>query len=380
MPASSTLSPHIFERMPPARRRLFELALLLAGWTLFGLFMAWQVYAMAGRMGRPIDGQQALTGELIYAYAWALLTPLVLYLGRKFYLERGRFLSRLFIHVPASIVVALLHRALFALARGLYHALRTQEPFAAGDWSVHLISYLDYGILLYWMIIILQHAFVYYRHFQEKALQASQLETQLAQAQLQALRMQLQPHFLFNTLNAISVLIPKDQEAARRMLRHLSEFLRLTLQNNGAQLIPLETELDLLDRYLQIERARFGDRLAIQRSVTGEALHAQVPNLILQPLVENAVRHGLAAQRGPALIAISATRENGTLRLQVRDNGRGLATGNGSQDGSGIGLSNTRARLQQLYGERYRFELSSAEEGGVVVTMEIPFQTMHEDA
>ncbi len=370
------ISSSLFAHTSPARRRPLQLAVLLASWTLFGVFMAWQVYAVSSRLGRRIDAQHALVSELIYAYAWALLTPLVLYLGRKFYLERGRFLSRVCMHALASIVVALLHRALFATARELYQAVRTQEPFAAGDWVMHLISYLDYGILLYWMIIVLQHASAYYRHFQEKALQAAHLETQLAHAQLQALRMQLHPHFLFNTLNAISVLIPKNPEAARDMLRHLSEFLRLTLQNNGAQLIPLETKLEFLECYLQIERARFGDRLIILRDIAGDSLHAQVPNLILQPLVENAVRHGLAAQRGPARLAISARRDNGTLKLQVRDNGRGLATSDNNSHTAGIGLSNTCARLRQLYGDGYRFELSSAEKGGVVATLEIPFRKL----
>jgi LytS/YehU family sensor histidine kinase len=176
------------------------------------------------------------------------------------------------------------------------------------------------------------------------------------------------------------VLIPKDPQAARRMVRHLSEFLRQTLQNDAAQVVPLETELDFLERYLQIERARFGDRLVIERNIASETLHAAVPNLILQPLVENAVRHGLAEQRAPALIAISASRDNGTLRLQVQDNGRGLeTTGPERRDGPGIGLANTRARLQRLYGDRYRFELRHAAERGVVVTLEIPFQGMQKD-
>ncbi len=377
MPPFSKPATSFFTQAGPARRRLFNLAMLWASWTLFGLFMAWQVYAMGRRLGREMTWNKAVAAELIYAYAWALLTPLVLYLGRKFYLERGRFISRFCIHALASIAVALSHRALFTSARGFYDAFHADKPFLSGDFVTHLISYLDYGVLLYWMIILLQHAFAYYRRLQEKTVQAAQLETQLAQAQLQTLRMQLQPHFLFNTLNAISVLIPKDPESARRMLRHLSEFLRLTLQNHGAPLVPLESELEFLERYLQIERARFDDRLTIQRDIAAETLNAQVPNLILQPLVENAVRHGLAAQRGPALIAISASRENGRLRLSVRDNGRGLGFDQAIRDGTGLGLSNTRSRLQQLYGDRHRFELSNAEAGGAIAVMEIPFQTVN---
>ncbi len=365
-----------FAATTPARRRWYAIASVLAAWTLFGLFMAWQIYTIARRIGDEMTWQEPLRSELVYAYVWALLTPLVLFLGRKFYLERRRLAARLLVHAVAAVAIALLQRILLVTIMKTYRAFSNHQPFSGDNFLTHLINHLDYGILLYGIIIILQHAFSYYRHFQEKTVHAAQLQTQLAQAQLQALRMQLQPHFLFNALNAVSVLISKNPQAARRMLQHLSEFLRLTLQSNGAQLVSLETELNFLECYLQIEYARFGDRLTIARDIAAETLPAQVPNLILQPLVENAVRHGLAAQRGPALIGISTRRDNATLRLQIRDNGNGLehARDQHRGHGNGIGLTNTRARLQQLYGDRCRLDLRNAEEGGVVATVEIPFQ------
>jgi LytS/YehU family sensor histidine kinase len=237
---------------------------------------------------------------------------------------------------------------------------------------------LDYGILLYGMIIIIDYAFEFYHRYQEKALRAAQLETQLAQAQLQALRMQLHPHFLFNTLNAISVLIQKDPELARQTLGQLSELLRLTLDNAGAPFVTLKAELEFLERYLQIERTRFGDRLAVQMNIAEEALPAQIPNLILQPLVENAIRHGVNEQRGPALLQISAPRNNGKLHLEVRDNGRGLVQQPESAEREGIGLANTRSRLSRLYGEGYSFALSNAAPGGVIASLEIPFHEQKE--
>lgn len=212
-----------------------------------------------------------------------------------------------------------------------------------------------------------------YKRDRDRELQASQLESKLTQAQLQILEMQLQPHFLFNTLNGIMVLIREDPDTASLMIARLSEFLRLTLESAGAQEVTLRRELEFLDRYVQIERLRFGDRLTIEQEVPLELLDAMVPNLILQPLVENAIRHGVSKRRGPALISIGVTRDNGTLSIRVRDNGSGLP-GRGNADlKEGIGLSNTRARLRHLYGQKQRFELNSPPDGGLSVLLSLPF-------
>jgi LytS/YehU family sensor histidine kinase len=181
--------------------------------------------------------------------------------------------------------------------------------------------------------------------------------------------MQLDPHFLFNTLNGIMALIQENPQAAQRTVARLSEFLRLTLENSGVQEVPMQKELEFLDRYLQIEQLRFGDRLTVQQDVDPATLGGLVPSLILQPLVENAIKHGVAERRGPATILIQAARDDGRLVIHVRDNGGGIP----STPQEGIGLTNTRQRLQRLYGDEHVFELSSLEGGGVDVLLSIPY-------
>jgi ligand-binding sensor domain-containing protein len=212
-----------------------------------------------------------------------------------------------------------------------------------------------------------------YRRDRDRQLIASQLESKLARAQLQVLEMQLQPHFLFNTLNGIMVLISDDPERASRMIARLSEFLRLALERRDVGEVTLQKELEFLDRYLQIEQLRFGDRLTVTQQIGDDSRDALVPSMILQPLVENAIRHGVSRRRGPAAIRIEAMHTNGSLALLVRDNGAGLGDSNGQEIKEGIGLRNTRARLQQLYGDRYRITLSGAPGGGVDVLLSIPF-------
>jgi len=196
----------------------------------------------------------------------------------------------------------------------------------------------------------------------------------LAQAQLNALRMQLHPHFLFNTLNSISVLMSEDVATARRMLSRLSDLLRTSLDNDGRHEVSLREELEFLKAYLEIEETRFQDRLTVRMQIEPDLLDARVPNLILQPLVENAIRHGIATRAQSGVIEINAARDNGMMRLTVRDDGPGLGTNSPSSLISGIGLSNTRERLKQLYGANHRFEMMNASGGGLEVVIAIPFR------
>jgi sensor histidine kinase YesM len=335
--------------------------------------MAAQNYFLSARFGSGIPFSRAFAGEMIYAYLWAALTPVVLQLGRRFRMERTSLARTLPLHIAASLLVALVHRGSYGIIFGAYRLVYEAEPFTSEGLLRSLLSFIDYGILLYWMILVVDYALDYYRKYGEKELKASQLQAQLAEAHLQSLKMQLHPHFLFNTLNAISVLIKKDPEVARQTLSRLSDLLRMTLDHAGDQLVSLESELEFLDRYLKIEQTRFEDRLAIEMHIEPEALDARVPSLILQPLVENAIKHGVNEQLGRAVIGISAYRVNGELRLEVRDNGKGLENGAKDRGKEGIGLSNTRSRLQQLYGEHHRFEVATAEEGGVIAAVNIPY-------
>jgi LytS/YehU family sensor histidine kinase len=220
-----------------------------------------------------------------------------------------------------------------------------------------------------WFIVIAaSHALYFYRRGQEKERQALELAAGLAQARLDALKMQIQPHFLFNALNSIAALVHKDPAAADEMIGALSEFLRCTLAGSARQEVPLLEELEFVRRYLAIELVRFGDRLQCELDVPPETFGALVPMLILQPLVENAVRHGLSTVSGPASLTIRARREREMLRIVVADNGPGP----GSGGGEGIGLANTRARLRELHGDKSRVEIRT--DGGCTVEINLPFR------
>ncbi len=226
------------------------------------------------------------------------------------------------------------------------------------------------NVPIYWVVVSIVHALTYYRRSQERERKAVELEARLADAKLHALRMQLHPHFLFNTLNAISTLVHRDPRAADEMIGNLSELLRATLDTSEPE-IPLHQELSFLDRYLEIQQVRFGDRLRIEKVIDATALDAQVPTLILQPLVENAMRHGIEPQTTPGLVRIVARRVGDALHLTIHDNGTPAKPGPKSREG--IGLPNTRARLQEMYGNLGCLTLTSASEGGFTVDLEIPY-------
>jgi LytS/YehU family sensor histidine kinase len=194
-------------------------------------------------------------------------------------------------------------------------------------------------------------------------------DEQLARAELRSLQMQLHPHFLFNTLNAVSAFVRTDPDAAERMIARLSHLLRLALDRVGVPEVSLEEELRVLRTYLEIEQVRFEDRLTVEWRVAPDARQARVPHLLLQPLVENAIRHGIAPSAAPGTIEIVAERRDGALRLAVRDDGVG--PGGGVREG--VGLSNTRTRLRQLYGARQRLEVRGGPERGFEVAIELPF-------
>ena len=345
--------------------------LLLISWTVFGLFFATQVLINRAYRGRPLNSGHTLSVWLICAYVWATLTPIILYLSKRFRVERGR-LRNLLVHVIASLGISLIQTAAY-LAVISYTDPLTQ-PFA-DVFQEFIVTGLHFDLLTYWALVALSHAADYYRKYQERELSASQLRAQLAHAQLTALKMQLHPHFLFNTLNAIAVLVRKSSnKEAINMLSGLSGLLRHSLENIDAQEVSLKEELEFLKLYLEIEQVRFNDRLHVRMEVEPETLGALVPNLILQPLVENAIRHGIGKRSAAGLLEISARRENGRLWLHVRDDGPGILVNRSKLVGAQIGLTNTRTRLQQLYGEGQTFELSNAVGGGAVATLAIPFR------
>lgn len=342
-------------------------------WTLVGLSFAAQFYLASTHSGLEITWRQALGGALGDWYAIALLTVPSLWLARRFPLGRENWGRRLALHALAAVAFSgafILLRA--GLAQWQGWAAGRELAFADAARTLLLRTW-HFNLFIYGVILAVTHAVSYYRESQERARRALELERRLAEARLMALQMQLNPHFLFNALNAIATLMHRDVETADRMLVRLAELLRLTLDQTGVQEVPLRQELALLERYLDLERIRFGERLEVNVSVAPDVLEAAVPTLLLQPLVENSLRHGLtgaAARRG--LIAIAARREESCLVLEVRDNGRGLAGDAPARDG--IGLANTRARLEQLHGAAHQFDLVNHPEGGCLARIRVPLR------
>jgi signal transduction histidine kinase len=307
-------------------------------------------------------------------YVWAALTPLVLWLARRYPLRAGRWGRPLLLHTAVSVALALL---LITLDVPLVLALRQapDEPLSPAEaWQRYFFLEFHLYVLLYWALLCVAHALAYYRDARDRRLEAAWLEGQLARAELNALKMQLDPHFLFNTLNAISALMHRDVEAADRMMGLLGDLLRRTLGAAGAQEVPLAQELDFVGRYLEIQQARFGGRLAVALDIEPGTLGARVPTLILQPLVENAIRHGIAPRPRGGRVEVRSRRREGALHLEVFDDGPGLPPEAAGGCQEGVGLTNTRARLRHLYGPDHRLELSNGG-AGVVVTLAIPFRT-----
>jgi two-component system LytT family sensor kinase len=359
----------------PVRPRYgVPLSLVLLVATLLGLvstMLAWQLTVSLERTGTYFRWLAVL--NFAYWYAWALVTPSIVWLSQRFRFERQGLLRALAVHVPAVVLYSLSHIGIMQAAQWW---LVTSEGGTFPWWDetqrAALVN-LDWSMMTYWAIVGLSHAVIYYRESRDRELRASQLETRLVEAQLKTLQQQLHPHFLFNTLNSISVLMHRDTAAADRTLMRLSDLLRLTLERLGDQDVTLDAELDFLRKYLDIERIRFADRLAIRFDIAPETLTARVPTLLLQPLVENAIKHGVARRTGIGHIAITARRDHDKLWIEVRDDGVGLSEDALVAIHKGIGVSTTRARLEHQFGADFRFEFHRLSQG-VAVIVAVPWR------
>jgi len=351
------------------KRRGLAWALIFAGWTLIVVTFSVQAYVFAVARGRP----DSYWREFILAssewYIWAALTPLVLFLCRRFRIASQNWPRAVLLHLIAGIAISFLQLAIqvrlnFIVNPG-YKMTYWRVLYFFATFKLHM------NLLTYWVIVALNHGIYYYQQSRARELAWSRMEADLANAQLQVLNMQLHPHFLFNTLHSISTLISDDPQAARQMVLKLSDLLRASLNKIEQPEVPLQQELDLLESYLSIEQTRFKDRLLIEKEIDANALACEVPTMILQPLVENAVRHGIGKHRQADRIAIVAQKTNDRLLLEVR-NCVGSVENGGLTPARGIGLANTRARLEQLYGRQHSFEIENRGEGGVAVRLSFP--------
>jgi signal transduction histidine kinase len=357
-------------------------------WTLVALAGSGSIYELYRTRGYPASFASVLASQLSQILTYAPLTPFAFALAMRFPIQRGNWSRRLLLHLS------------FALAFSIAHiTLRGLTPYAAWDpkvggfvsaiWNSHahvfeikwnvftnlfLSNVVDDITGTYVPIVLVAHALSYYRRFRDRQLHSAKLEMQLTKSHLQALKSHLQPHFLFNTMHSISALMLTDVKAADRMMARLSDLLRMSLESNGIQLTCLNRELEFVAAYLEIEKVKFGDRLNVVLDIAAETLDAQVPSLLLQPLVENAIRHGVSRLTSGGNVWITSSQDGRDLYLRVRDNGPGLIQAADTPSRTGLGLRTTRERLQTLYGNEQSFKIHSAPSGGVEVCVRIPLR------
>jgi two-component system LytT family sensor kinase len=351
---------------------------LLAIATAFGVSSTAQAYLLARISGEPPEPMLLLNLtvlNLVYWYVPALLAPIIMTIAVTPEVRRKPWPVQAIMHLAGALVYSVIHTSIMQVARHVMRQWGGHQPsvnwlqFAEREY----LTQLDWLLMSYLFLVGLAHALVYRRQAETRALNAAHLETRLIEAQLQALQRQLHPHFLFNTLNTISGLVRADPRAADLMIARLGDLLRMTLRSSGTQEVPLKEELEVLQKYVEIEQTRFGDRLRVSMDIEPDTLDALVPNLLLQPLVENAIRHGVVPKARPGWIRVNASRSGDELTLRVCDSGDGVPSDRLAALNGGVGLSNTRARLEHLYRTAHCFVFTN-EPVGFCVTIQIPYQ------
>jgi two-component sensor histidine kinase len=358
----------------------FELVLILLFWTALALLRSanW-VLVSRERDPSAVIPEAPIALAFTESALWALLTPLIFWLGSRFRVSRENWVTRGAFFVVTGVLVSTFMEVATAFVRFVVLEMPSRRggPPSLTFGVTHLF-WLD-DLMVFLAVLAAGFARDFYLRFrarQEEAAaleaQTARLQAQLAESRLAALRTQLNPHFLFNPLNAVSALVERDPRGVRRMIARLSELLRSTLDQSNEKEVPLRRELDFLERYLEIMQIRFQGKLEVDVRVDPAVLDALVPNLILQPLVENAIKHGVSEVEGVGRITVSAEERDDTLRLRVVDNGRGPA---GGPIADGVGVRNTRARLAELYGTAQSLSLGAAEGGGFVAEVTLPYHT-----
>lgn len=353
-------------------RRWFRWSTIVAGWTLVGFLSAahWHYFY---RGEDPYTWGQLLRIKIVLWYMWGGTTLVILWLGRRFRPDRSNWMGRLAALATFSALIVPAYLALYTLTV-LVHL---GQPLTAESWGnmagFVIATHSTFFYLGFWATLGIQYAVDYAERYRRQQLQAAQLNTQLAEARLAALRARMQPHFLFNALNTIgSMVLNNRRDEAYDTLAELAELLRMSLNHDSSQVVTLGEELAFVDRYLNILKVRFADRLTVERRVTAGALTCRVPSLILQPLVENAITHGLDGTSRSVNIRIDASLEGANLAIQIGDDGPGLPPSFSLEQTEGLGLRSTLARLSGMYGEAQQFAIGARPGGGTLVRMVIP--------
>ena len=348
---------------------------VLLAWTLLLLLFATQYYVTLRTSGQPVTWMSQVRRELPGWALWALLTPLVFAAAERFPLVGRNGWRNGLLHLPIGGGLFALYLLLYTLVVRYTpirpDLMRAELSFVELMWQGLLLNFAFFA-LVYVGVIALHQAFALQRANQRRALEASRLESHLTQARLDALRRQLQPHFLFNTLHGVSALVTRDPRAARKMLTCLSDLLRASIDASD-ELVPLERELEILERYLEVQRLRFGDRLHVDVEASEACRTWQVPRFLLQPLVENAIEHGSRRQAEGGRVRVRVACDGGQLSVVVRDDGPGFP----EDVREGVGLRNTRSRLEALYGPSFSFRLENDPGGGAYVEVRLPAAPRH---
>jgi two-component system, LytTR family, sensor kinase len=351
---------------------------VFAAATLLGIFSGLQAYRLW-----TLNPRAVITGpevaklfllNLVYWYVPAALSATIFRMAHRFRVDGPNMVRALGVHILLAFGYSMVHCACMIGMRVLLYAVSgkpTTMPWRVWIQREYLTN-LDWTLMTYTAIVALSYALHYSKESQARSVKEAQLETRLVEARLRTLEAELHPHFLFNTLHAISSLVHTNPDAADRMISRLSDLLRLTFNRSGSPGISLQEELEFLQKYLEIEQTRFQDRLSIRFDIDPETLDAEVPRLLLQPLVENAIKHGVSPKPGHGLVQIASRHQGEKLWIEVSDNGVGLSAGARARLRSGVGLTNTRDRLECLYGPAHRIEFSD-DAKGLAVRLEIPF-------
>ena len=312
--------------------------------------------------------------EMLEWVIWGVLSPFIILLAHRYPKKASSWLAKVRFHLPVGIIIFLIYAVIYAYLRYAIGALVGEEYLWTFSQNfMHRLYYFQLHIMLYASLVGITYAVRYYQQFREEALKTAEIQQKLAQAELLVLKKQLHPHFLFNTLHAISALMHKDIDAADKMIARLSHLLRATLENTGIQEVTLRQEMEILKIYLEIEQIRFQDRLEVAIDIDSTIYDKKVPNLILQPIVENAIQYGVAPFTKLGKIAVTAHQVNGHIELKVADNGNGIPSTQEADIKEGIGLTNTRMRLRQLYGEAGKLILTNlGQNQGLEVKIVIP--------
>ena len=356
--------------------------MILCAWTIVGLLFAVRHIVVVKVQGSHVSWVIVGAVELVYWYIWAACTPLVIGLAKRFPLTGPRAVPHIAMHIITSLMMGPLASVTeYFLSRGLVQTVfRISDPGVLHILPAFAVSFLSMsftGILTYWLVVGLYQAIHFYQAAMERQTIAAQLETQLSHAELENLKSQLHPHFLFNSLHTIGILMQEDVDAASHLLVCLGDLLRMALERRENE-ITLQSELEFVRKYLEIEQTRFHDRLKVHIDVPPDLLGVYVPSLALQPLVENAIKHGISVDSAAGRLEITAKLHNGRVRLCVRDDGPGPAPG--SRLRFGVGLTNIQSRLKQLYGDESSLELTGGNGRGCEAIITIPLRSSHEDA